>query len=66
MRSREEQGSVVTLLCDAGERYRGTYYNDDWVKEQGMHLEPYTDVLESFLSTGCCADPASPPVPPTA
>ncbi len=66
MRSREEQGSVVTLLCDAGERYRGTYYNDDWVKEQGMHLEPYTDVLESFLSTGCCADPASPPIPPTA
>src|SRR3546814_15562732 len=23
-------GSVVTLLCDGGERYSGTYYNDEW------------------------------------
>lgn len=25
------QGSIVTLLCDSGERYLDTYYNPDWV-----------------------------------
>ena len=29
-------GSVVTLLCDGGERYAHTYYDDAWVREQGL------------------------------
>ena len=24
---------MVTLLCDGGERYAGTYYSDDWLAE---------------------------------
>src|SRR5262249_28145750 len=32
------KGSVVTLLCDGGERYRGTYYNDAWIAEKGFDL----------------------------
>ena len=28
-------GSVVTLLCDGGERYAHTYYSDDWVAGAG-------------------------------
>ncbi|WP_419537264.1 PLP-dependent cysteine synthase family protein [Endozoicomonas sp.] len=31
MKMRGEEGSVVTLLCDSGERYLDTCYNDDWV-----------------------------------
>jgi cysteine synthase len=31
MRQRGEQGSVLSLLCDAGERYMPSYYNPDWV-----------------------------------
>ncbi|TMH04502.1 MAG: PLP-dependent cysteine synthase family protein, partial [Betaproteobacteria bacterium] len=31
MHVRGEQGSVVTLLCDGGERYRQSYYNDAWL-----------------------------------
>ncbi len=27
------QGSIVTLLCDSGERYLDTYYNPEWVSE---------------------------------
>ena len=27
------QGSIVTLLCDSGERYLDTYYNSDWVSD---------------------------------
>lgn len=26
-------GSIVTLLCDSGERYLDTYYNLDWVRD---------------------------------
>ncbi|TDQ48232.1 PLP-dependent cysteine synthase family protein [Actinorugispora endophytica] len=46
------EGSVVTLICDGGERYRHSYYNDAWVRAQGMDLEPYTATLERFLATG--------------
>jgi cysteine synthase A len=31
MRAAGEQGSILSLLCDSGERYLPTYYNADWV-----------------------------------
>ncbi len=46
------QGSVVTLICDGGDRYAGTYYNDAWVNDQGFELGPYTDAIETFLTSG--------------
>ena len=42
MQESGEKGSVVTLICDSGERYLNTYYNDDWVKEQGLSLSKYS------------------------
>ncbi|WP_086482070.1 PLP-dependent cysteine synthase family protein [Oceanospirillum sanctuarii] len=33
MIARGEKGSVVTLMCDSGERYPDTYYNPEWVRE---------------------------------
>ncbi|QNP49632.1 PLP-dependent cysteine synthase family protein [Diaphorobacter aerolatus] len=33
MRDAGQQGSILSLLCDAGERYLPTYFNDDWVRE---------------------------------
>ena len=32
MRARGEQGSILSLLCDAGERYLPTYYDAAWVR----------------------------------
>ena len=52
MLSRAIQGSIVTLICDGGERYRGTYYSDAWVSEQELDLTPYAAALEGFLSSG--------------
>ncbi|PQZ85670.1 PLP-dependent cysteine synthase family protein [Arthrobacter sp. MYb222] len=52
MLERGEQGSVVTLICDSGERYANTYYNEQWVAEQGLDLEPYAAQLERFIQTG--------------
>ena len=34
MRERGEHGSVLSLLCDAGERYLPTYFDADWVQRQ--------------------------------
>ncbi len=31
MREEGRTGSLVTLLCDSGERYLETYYNPQWV-----------------------------------
>ncbi|MEU7904261.1 PLP-dependent cysteine synthase family protein [Actinoplanes sp. NPDC049118] len=45
-------GSVVTLICDGGERYADTYYSDDWVAAQGLRLEPYRAAIGTFLATG--------------
>ena len=59
MLARGEQGSVVTLICDGGERYADTYYNDAWLADQGLELAPYTEALEAFLETGAFP----PPVP---
>jgi cysteine synthase A len=34
MAARGETGSILSLLCDAGERYLPSYYNDEWVNAQ--------------------------------
>ncbi|WP_225731584.1 MULTISPECIES: PLP-dependent cysteine synthase family protein [unclassified Nocardia] len=45
-------GSVVTLLCDGGDRYAGTYYDDAWIQSQGLDLAEPAAVLEKFFTTG--------------
>ena len=57
MRSRGETGSVVTLLCDGGERYAHTYYDDAWLAAQGIDIAPYTGTLEKFAATGEWVEP---------
>ncbi|EGR0728049.1 TPA: PLP-dependent cysteine synthase family protein [Vibrio cholerae] len=53
MKRRGEQGSIVTLLCDSGERYLDTYYNPEWVKNNIGNLSKYLHKLETFSATGC-------------
>jgi cysteine synthase A len=52
MLSNDEPGSIVTLICDGGDRYTDTYYSDTWVRDQGLELGPYRDALETFLECG--------------
>ena len=52
MRAAGEAGSVVTLLCDGGDRYSTTYYSDAWMDEQGIDLAPYTAALAEYDETG--------------
>jgi cysteine synthase A len=48
-------GSVVTLLCDGGDRYAGTYFNDEWVAAQDMSLVEPAAILDKFHGTGTWA-----------
>ncbi|WP_298277110.1 PLP-dependent cysteine synthase family protein [uncultured Bradyrhizobium sp.] len=49
-----ERGSLVTLICDGGDRYLQSYYNDEWIAAQGLELAPYERCIESFLSGDPC------------
>ncbi len=38
MQAAGETGAIVSLLCDSGERYRNTYYDDAWYAQQGIDI----------------------------
>ncbi|WP_284265600.1 PLP-dependent cysteine synthase family protein [Bradyrhizobium iriomotense] len=52
MRNAGETGSLVTLICDSGERYRQTYYEPQWLAARGLDPAPYEAELSAFLETG--------------
>ncbi|MFG2003805.1 PLP-dependent cysteine synthase family protein [Spirillospora sp. NPDC048911] len=52
MLARGERGSVVTLICDGGERYAHTYGSDAWLAEKGLDVGPYLEALRAFHKTG--------------
>jgi cysteine synthase len=58
MREAGEAGSVVTLLCDGGERYTSTYYDDGWLAAQSLDIAPYAATLERFYDTGAWVEPS--------
>ncbi|WP_199039009.1 PLP-dependent cysteine synthase family protein [Glycomyces salinus] len=49
MREAGRTGSVVTLLCDSGQRYRTSYFDDEWLDEQGIDLDPARERLAGLL-----------------
>lgn len=52
MAEASEGGSIVSLVCDPGDRYVRTCYRDDWVSEQGLDLAPHLEQIERFLAGG--------------
>ena len=59
MAGRGEAGSVVTLLCDSGERYRSTILDEAWLIQRGIDVGPAEAAMERFFETGVFAAPAS-------
>ena len=49
MRVAGKTGSIVTLMCDPGERYLDSYYNDDWIRSELGSLDEPMAWLNSFL-----------------
>jgi cysteine synthase len=52
MRKKGQSGSVVSLLCDGGERYQHTYYNEEWLMDNNFDLESYSNRLDTFYHHG--------------
>jgi cysteine synthase A len=57
MRRTSTAGSIVTLLCDGGERYMDSYYDDVWLRTRGIDIAPYLDTLERFSVSGGWREP---------
>lgn len=49
MSARNENGSIVTLLCDGGERYGCTYYDDDWLAARTVDWQPHERAMRDLL-----------------
>jgi cysteine synthase A len=43
------EGTIVTLLCDSGDRYRSTLFSDDWLAERGFDIGPARARLEGVF-----------------
>ena len=58
MKNEGRSGSVVTMICDGGERYRNTYFNASWLEHNGFNrdLEAYTLKIEAFVNRGIFPD----------
>ncbi|WP_017612564.1 L-cysteine desulfhydrase Cds1 [Nocardiopsis salina] len=56
----ERTGSVVTLICDGGERYQHSYYDDTWVSERGMDPAPYRTAIDRLITEGIWEPPKQP------
>lgn len=52
MAQQGQQGSLVSIVCDGGERYLDTYYNPQWLAAKGFDTAPYRQQLEVFYQTG--------------
>ena len=47
-----EHGSVVLVMCDGGERYAHSYYDDAWLAANGLDPAPYLPRIAAFLERG--------------
>ncbi|WP_300655779.1 PLP-dependent cysteine synthase family protein [Pseudomonas sp.] len=47
-----ESGSLVAILCDGGERYATTYYDQNWLQAQGFELAPLIDAVAACAEQG--------------
>ena len=52
MRERGEAGSIVTLLCDRGERYAQTLFDPAWLAVHGIDPTANQARLAARLGTG--------------
>lgn len=52
MRAAGRHGSIVSILCDSGERYAHSYYNPAWYTKHGIAMELADKLLASALDGG--------------
>ncbi len=61
MRERGERGSIVSLLCDRGERYDQTLFDAPWLAARGIDPQPARAELQRCLVSGQWTVPMAQP-----
>ncbi|MBN8727412.1 MAG: PLP-dependent cysteine synthase family protein [Xanthomonadales bacterium] len=59
MREQGETGSIVSLLCDRGERYAETLFDPAWLAARALDPAPWRMALEACLGDGRWRAPAA-------
>lgn len=44
--------TMLSMICDSGNRYSDTYFNPDWLAEKNIDITPYTELIDSFFQQG--------------
>lgn len=57
MKAAGQHGSIVTLLCDRGVRYRATLYDADWRATHGIDPRAWQNALAATLERGTFKQP---------
>ena len=47
-----KSGSIVSIICDEGSRYRDKYYNPAWIKASGLEPAKWQALLAGMWKTG--------------
>ena len=47
-----ERGSIVSILCDHGDRYASTYFSDAWLAENDFDVAPWEARMDAFFAEG--------------
>ena len=45
-------GSVVTLLCDDGQRYCHSYFDDGWLRDNDLECEAQSNAVDALMDRG--------------
>lgn len=61
MRERGERGSIVSLLCDRGERYDQTLFDARWLAARGIDPLPARAELQRCIVSGQWTAPMAQP-----
>ncbi len=57
MRARGESGSIVSLLCDRGERYTETLFDDTWLQRHNIRRGEWELKLRRCIAEGSWSEP---------
>jgi len=57
MQASGRRGSIVTLLCDRGERYADTVFDRAWLARHGLGIDGWLDTLRAATLSGVVAAP---------
>jgi len=52
LKSKGLGGSIVTLLCDEGQRYLHSYFDDDWLRQHGLECGAQSDAVDVLMNSG--------------